>query len=50
MIDQCQKTMLPGYCVYNSQYPVLAKKMCEVGLSYTIQGIVIDTNELATRF
>ena len=30
MMEQCQKTMLPGYCVYNDQYPLLSKKMCEV--------------------
>ena len=30
MMEQCQKTMLPGYCVYNDQYPLLCKKMCEV--------------------
>jgi ornithine--oxo-acid transaminase len=30
MMDQCQKTMLPGYCVYNDQYPLLCKKICEV--------------------
>ena len=45
MIDQCQKTMLPGYCVYNNQYPLLAKKMCEVRLPYTIPRIVVDANE-----
>lgn len=31
MMDQCQKVMLPGYCVYNDQYPTLCKKLCEVG-------------------
>lgn len=30
MTDQCQKVMLPGYCVYNDQYPLLCKKLCEV--------------------
>lgn len=30
MMDQCQKVMLPGYCVYNDQYPLLCKKLCEV--------------------
>jgi ornithine--oxo-acid transaminase len=30
MMDQCQKAMLPGYCVYNDQYPLLSKTMCEV--------------------
>lgn len=30
MMEQCQKAMLPGYCVYNDQYPILARKMCEV--------------------
>lgn len=32
MMDQCQKVMLPGYCVYNDKYPLLCKKMCDVGL------------------
>lgn len=31
MMDQCQKVMLPGYCVYNDQYPLLCKKICDVG-------------------
>lgn len=32
MVEQCQIVMLPGYCVYNDQYPLLCKKMCDVGV------------------